>query len=81
MLRDIKSLISLQLWVFLVPCETHHPEIIPVHAVLKLGFPQPGRKAQAGEMEITIATPERATSAREVGRGELLQGSYLKRRT
>lgn len=74
------------LWHFLVMCETQHLEIAPVDTALKLCVPEPGRKAQAGEMEIAIAIPvskKEVTSAREVGKGKvqpwreaILQGEF-----
>lgn len=71
------------LWQFLVPCETHHLEIVPVHTALKPGVPEPGRKALAGEVEIAIAIPVRQKETRlpekwgrESYSGAALKGSY-----
>lgn len=72
------------LWHFLVPCESRRLEIVPLHTALKLGVPEPGRKAQAGEMEIVIAIPvsQKETHLPEKwGRkGAALRGSYPERR-
>lgn len=72
------------LWNFLVSCETHHLEIVPVPMALPLDVPEPGRKAQ---MEIAIAipasqnvTPLPEKRGRESCSGAALKGSCPKRR-
>lgn len=86
--RSVSFIFSSEcLWYFLVPCETHHLEIVPAHAALKPGVSKPGRKAQAGEMEIAIAIPVSQKEAHLLGKrgresysGAALKGSYPKRR-
>jgi len=45
------------LWHFLVPHETHHLENVPVHTAVRPGVPEPGSRAQAGEMKVAAAIP------------------------